>query len=116
MGRVTVTTCRVYIMAFIHYFSLIHKEHLFVHWLTNMLLQETVLVQVEADSKPMRFQQSESLTFPPLQPKKIFLNFSRNSAESIVFIWVVIVEQTSPVASPLSITPIVLMLKRLLMP
>ena len=44
-------------MVFTYYFSLIHKELLFVHWLTNMLLQETVLVQVEADSKPMRYIQ-----------------------------------------------------------
>ena len=44
-------------MVFKRYFSLIHKEHLFVHWLTNMLLQGTVLAQVEADSKLMRYIQ-----------------------------------------------------------
>ena len=59
-----------------------------------------------------RFPLSECLTFLLLQPKKIFLNFSRNSAESIAFIWVVIVVQMNPAVLPLSITLTVTMPKR----
>merc|ERR1711953_765678 len=50
-GQLEIMSCRLIFQKRIQ--CLIHKELLFVHWLTNMLLQETVLVQVEADSKPM---------------------------------------------------------------